>query len=55
MNTPALPGSTTILKPQGERLVQRPRPEGLKEEGEGGVTLPEGAAPGAAEAPPTGG
>jgi foldase protein PrsA len=28
---PALPGSTTILKPQGERLPQRPRPEGLKE------------------------
>ncbi len=28
---PALPGSTTILKPQGERLPQRPRPQGLKE------------------------
>lgn len=25
---PALPGSTTLLKPQGERLVQRPLPEG---------------------------
>ena len=25
---PALPGSTTILKPQGERLPQRPRPVG---------------------------
>lgn len=28
---PALPGTTTILKPQGERLPQRPRPEGLEE------------------------
>jgi parvulin-like peptidyl-prolyl isomerase len=29
--SPALPGTTTILKPQGERLPQRPRPQGLKE------------------------
>jgi parvulin-like peptidyl-prolyl isomerase len=44
-STPALPGTTTVLKPQGERLPQRPRPEGLKESGEEAVTLPEGAAP----------
>jgi parvulin-like peptidyl-prolyl isomerase len=49
---PALPGSTTLLKPQGERLPQRPRPEGLKEASEEGVALPEGVTPGAA--PPTG-
>jgi parvulin-like peptidyl-prolyl isomerase len=45
--SPALPGSVTILKPQGERLPQRPRPEGLKESGEAGAALPEGATPGA--------
>jgi parvulin-like peptidyl-prolyl isomerase len=43
--SPAMPGTTTVLKPQGERLPQRPRPEGLKESGEEGLTLPEGAAP----------
>jgi foldase protein PrsA len=53
--SPALPGSTTLLKPQGERLPQRPRPEGLKETGEEGLALPEGVTPGAAgAAPPTG-
>ncbi|HEX4669477.1 MAG TPA: peptidyl-prolyl cis-trans isomerase [Solirubrobacterales bacterium] len=53
--SPALPGSTTLLKPQGERLPQRPRPEGLKETGEEEPTLPEGVTPGAAgAAPPTG-
>jgi foldase protein PrsA len=46
---PALPGSTTLLKPQGERLPQRPRPEGLKEAAES--ALPEGI-PGATGAPP---
>jgi parvulin-like peptidyl-prolyl isomerase len=46
---PALPGSTTLLKPQGERLPQRPRPEGLKEAAES--ALPEGV-PGATGAPP---
>ncbi len=46
---PALPGSTTILKPQGERLPQRPRPAGLEEAAEG--ALPEGV-PGATGAPP---
>jgi foldase protein PrsA len=51
--SPALPGSTTVLKPLGERLPQRPRPEGLKESGEEGATLPEGVTPGATEAPPS--
>lgn len=54
--SPALPGTTNILKPQGERLPQRARPEGLKESGsEEAVTLPEGAAPPTeGAAPPTG-
>jgi parvulin-like peptidyl-prolyl isomerase len=52
---PALPGSTTLLKPQGERLPQRPQPEGLKAAGAEGTALPEGVTPGAAgAAPPTG-
>jgi parvulin-like peptidyl-prolyl isomerase len=52
---PALPGSTTVLKPQGEPLPQRPRPdEPDKKAGAGageepGGTLPEGSA-----APPEG-
>ena len=46
---PALPGTTTILKPQGERLPQRPRPEGLKEAAAG--LLPEGLPAGATGAP----
>lgn len=49
---PALPGSTTILKPQGERLPQRPRPEGLKESGAETPALPEGVTPGATATPP---
>ncbi len=52
---PALPGSTTPLKPQGERLPQRPRPEGLEEATGAGSVLPEGVTPGATgAAPPTG-
>ena len=51
--SPALPGTTTLLKPQGERLPQRPRPEGLKEASEEGLALPEGVT-GAGAAPPTG-
>ena len=46
---PAVPGSVTPLKPQGERLPQRPRPEGLKEAVES--ALPEGI-PGTTGAPP---
>jgi parvulin-like peptidyl-prolyl isomerase len=51
---PALPGSTTILKPQGDRKPQRPRPEGLKESSE--EALPETLQPteGGAPVPPTG-
>jgi parvulin-like peptidyl-prolyl isomerase len=46
---PALPGSTSILTPQGERLPQRPRPEGLEEKAaEAGL---EGLVPGAGEVP----
>jgi len=41
---PAVPGSVTEANPQGERLPQRPRPEGLKE-GAPEVGLPGGAAP----------
>jgi parvulin-like peptidyl-prolyl isomerase len=46
---PAVPGSVTLLKPEGERLPQRARPEGLKEAAAG--ALPEGV-PGATGAPP---
>jgi parvulin-like peptidyl-prolyl isomerase len=48
-NQPALPGSVTVAKPEGERLVQRPLPEETGKEGkEGaeGATGPEGAATG---------
>lgn len=51
---PALPGTTTVLKPQGERLPQRPLPEAAAEAGEEGASaLPEGAeaAPEGTEAP----
>lgn len=46
---PAMPGSITVLKPAGEPLPQRPRPEGLEETPEG--ALPEGV-PGATSVPP---
>lgn len=45
---PAVPGTVSILKPQGEQLAQRPRPQGLGEEG-GAAALPE-TVPGAAGA-----
>ena len=48
---PAFPGSVTIVKPQGERLPQRPQPEGLKEAARSSA-LPEGVAPGATAAAP---
>jgi foldase protein PrsA len=51
---PAMPGTVTVLKPKGEPLPQRPRPEGLKESGVENLTLPEGVTPGAGAAPPTG-
>lgn len=52
---PALPGSVTVLMPQGQRLPQRPQPAGLKPvPATGGVpgSIP-GAVPGATGAPPT--
>jgi parvulin-like peptidyl-prolyl isomerase len=49
---PAMPGSVTSLKPQGEQLPQRPQPEGLKAAAAG--VLPEGVTPPTGAAPPTG-
>jgi parvulin-like peptidyl-prolyl isomerase len=49
---PALPGTTTLLKPEGERVPQRPRPEGLKEAVEG--ALPEGVPSTTSVPPPSG-
>jgi parvulin-like peptidyl-prolyl isomerase len=46
---PALPGSTTSIKPQGERLPQRPRPEGIKESEESALPL---GVPGTTSTPP---
>jgi foldase protein PrsA len=46
MNQPAIPGSVSPGKPEGERKVQRPRPEGLEEtEAEGEGALPEAVSP----------
>jgi parvulin-like peptidyl-prolyl isomerase len=54
--TPAIPGTTNLLKPQGERLVQRPQPEGLKPASAASALTEAaaGATPGATEAPTTG-
>jgi parvulin-like peptidyl-prolyl isomerase len=52
---PAVPGSVTVLKRQGERLPQRPQPEGLEGSSKEGTALPEGVTPGAAEAAPPSG
>jgi len=50
-NQPALPGSVSATKPEGERLVQRPRPEAAsKAAKEGGAGAAEGAAGAAAGA-----
>jgi foldase protein PrsA len=49
---PAMPGSVTILKPSGEQLPQRPRPEGLKESAES--ALPQGVPGTPSTAAPTG-
>jgi parvulin-like peptidyl-prolyl isomerase len=48
---PAIPGSVSILSPQGERLQQRPRPVGLEEAEEGAEAGLEGLVPGGAEVP----
>lgn len=50
-NTPARPGSVSILEPQGEKLPQRPRPVGLEEAKEGAEAGLEGIVPGATEVP----
>jgi parvulin-like peptidyl-prolyl isomerase len=42
-NQPALPGSVTVTKPEGERKVQRPRPEATPEAGKEGAAGAEGA------------
>lgn len=49
MNAPAVPGTVTVAKPEGEPLVQRPRPEAAKKEkGKGEAAAgAEGAAGGA--------
>lgn len=58
--SPAMPGSVTLLNPEGEKLPQRPRPAGLKEAPElplGTPGSPSGVPPAEAppaEAPPTG-
>jgi foldase protein PrsA len=45
--SPAFPGSVSDTKPEGDRLPQRPRPEGLKE-----TELPEVGLPGGEVPPP---
>jgi len=48
-NQPALPGSVTVAKPEGERLVQRPRPEAAaKGKGKEGAAGAAGAEEGSA-------
>jgi hypothetical protein len=52
-NQPALPGSVSATKPEGERLVQRPRPEEASKsakEGAEGAAGAAGGAEGSAEA-----
>jgi len=46
--SPALPGSITEQKPDGEPFPQRPLPESSGKEGEAGTEVPPGAAPEAA-------
>jgi parvulin-like peptidyl-prolyl isomerase len=47
---PAIPGSVTTLKPSGEQLAQRPRPEGLEEAGgKAAAAPPEGVSPATGE------
>lgn len=47
---PALPGSVTLQKPEGEPFVQRPLPEGAS--AEAGTEVPAGAVPPTEGAPP---
>lgn len=53
--SPAVPGSVTILEPQGERLPQRPRPEGIEEFSQESAPPPEGVTPGPAGSAPESG
>jgi hypothetical protein len=46
-NAPAVPGSVSVSKPEGERLVQRPTP-GIVPKKAKGAAAAEGAAEGAA-------
>lgn len=53
--SPALPGSVTLLTPQGTRLPQRPIPAGLKpvnDTGLPGATIPGATTPGAVQTAP---
>jgi hypothetical protein len=43
-NQPALPGSVSLTKPEGERKVQRPRPEEVAKAGKGKKAAAEAAA-----------
>jgi foldase protein PrsA len=43
-NQPALPGSVSLTKPEGERKVQRPRPEEVSKAGKGKKAAAEAAA-----------
>jgi len=43
---PAKPGSVTLLEPEGQKLVQRPRPAGEESAAPEGIELPPGVAPG---------
>lgn len=52
---PALPGSVSVLTPEGQQLVQRPRPSGPESAAAPGATeLPAGVPEGAPEAAPEG-
>ncbi|HEX4752277.1 MAG TPA: peptidyl-prolyl cis-trans isomerase [Solirubrobacterales bacterium] len=53
-NTPAVPGSMTVAKPEGERLVQRPHPEAQSKKAKEEAAAAAGAAGGAAGAPTEG-
>jgi parvulin-like peptidyl-prolyl isomerase len=53
-NTPAVPGTMTVAKPEGERLVQRPHPEAQSKKAKEEAAAAAGAAGGAEGAPTEG-
>ncbi|HEX4730394.1 MAG TPA: peptidyl-prolyl cis-trans isomerase [Solirubrobacterales bacterium] len=53
-NTPAVPGTMTVAKPEGERLVQRPHPEALSKKAKEEAAAAAGTAGGAEGAPTEG-